>query len=179
MGVYEERNLQRGRIFELFRVTWSTFDYLCIELGPLLLRQDTTWRHAIPVDKRIATGLYFLAAQSVKYSQLSIMFAVGASTANQVVLEALGCWACGADPSACGCPTVAEAGCSAASPGTSASSLIGIEPALCSKELMLATRPPAKDGWACGPPGNMARGGAKDAPAWLECDVTRWRRVDE
>ncbi len=44
-----------------FRVSKETFDYICQLIGPDLSRQNTRFRNAVPVNKRIAIALWRIA----------------------------------------------------------------------------------------------------------------------
>lgn len=46
---------------ENFRVSRDTFDYICRLVGPVMTRQDTTMRRAIPIEKRVSASLWRLA----------------------------------------------------------------------------------------------------------------------
>ena len=46
---------------ENFRMSRSTFLYLCDEIRSTVERQDTILRKAVPTDKRVALTLWFLA----------------------------------------------------------------------------------------------------------------------
>ena len=46
---------------ENFRVSRATFEYICRLVGPVLSRQDTAMRAAVPVEKRVSTSLWRLA----------------------------------------------------------------------------------------------------------------------
>ncbi|KAK7904759.1 hypothetical protein WMY93_017366 [Mugilogobius chulae] len=47
-----------------FRMSKETFFFLCDKLRPRLTRQDTTFRMALPVEKRVAVALWRLATNS-------------------------------------------------------------------------------------------------------------------
>lgn len=68
-----------------FRVDRSTFDFLVHNLK-ILEREDTTWRSAIPLKKRIAISLYALGS-SAEYRTISSLFGVGRTTVGEIVLE--------------------------------------------------------------------------------------------
>ena len=46
---------------ENFRVSRATFEFICQRVGPVMQRQSTRMRDAIPVDKRVAASLWRLA----------------------------------------------------------------------------------------------------------------------
>ncbi|XP_063062975.1 uncharacterized protein LOC134455685 [Engraulis encrasicolus] len=62
-----------------FRVSRETFDYLCRALRPALQRRNTSFRLAIPLEKRVAIALYKLAS-TVEYRTVANLFAVGKTT---------------------------------------------------------------------------------------------------
>jgi hypothetical protein len=69
-----------------FRLTRSTFNMLVKELSPILQKQDTNFRAAIPVSKRIGIALYYLKSNS-SADVVSDVFKVGTSTVNYLVHE--------------------------------------------------------------------------------------------
>ena len=46
---------------ENFRVSRATFEFICQRVGPVIQRQSTRMRDAIPVNKRVAASLWRLA----------------------------------------------------------------------------------------------------------------------
>lgn len=68
-----------------FRVDRATFKYLVERLANLK-KQDTTWHFAIPLDKRIAVGLYALGS-SAEYRTIASLFGIGRTTVGEIVLE--------------------------------------------------------------------------------------------
>ncbi|XP_077508807.1 uncharacterized protein LOC144120287 [Amblyomma americanum] len=86
--LFEETLPQLGkRYFKCaFRVTPATFRYIVKTVRPLLERQDTNMREAVPVDKRVAIGLYRLCSSSEEHS-IAELFAVGRSAVNQAYRE--------------------------------------------------------------------------------------------
>ncbi|XP_068457353.1 uncharacterized protein [Clinocottus analis] len=69
-----------------FRMSRETFFYLCGELRPRLARQDTSFRLALPVEKRVAVALWRLAS-NVEYRTISALFGVGKSTVCRCVRD--------------------------------------------------------------------------------------------
>ena len=65
---------------ENFRVSRLTFDYICRAVGPVIRRQDTILRAAIPVETRAAVGLWRLATGD-SYRSCGLMFGIAKSTA--------------------------------------------------------------------------------------------------
>ncbi|XP_008397501.1 putative nuclease HARBI1 [Poecilia reticulata] len=69
-----------------FRMSQETFFYLCEKLRPRLARQDTSFRLALPVEKRVAVALWRLAS-NVEYRTISALFGVGKSTVCRCVRD--------------------------------------------------------------------------------------------
>ena len=64
---------------ENFRVSRVTFDRICHLVGPALERQNTRFREAIPVTKRVAASLWRLATGD-SYRSCGLMFGLSKST---------------------------------------------------------------------------------------------------
>eukprot|EP00794_Sanderia_malayensis_P013379 gene13378-14751_t len=58
-----------------FRMSKTTFDYLCSELHPFLHKEDTQFRQAISVRKRVAVALWRLATNS-DYRTIGHLFGI-------------------------------------------------------------------------------------------------------
>ncbi|TNN66988.1 putative nuclease HARBI1 [Liparis tanakae] len=71
---------------EKFRMSKETFLQLCDRLRPRLARQDTSFRLALPVEKRVAVALWRLAS-NVEYRTISALFGVGKSTVCRCVRD--------------------------------------------------------------------------------------------
>ncbi|XP_048366488.1 uncharacterized protein LOC125440671 [Sphaerodactylus townsendi] len=69
-----------------FRMSREAVLELVEELRPVLQREDTNMRAAIPVDKRVALTLWKLAT-SDSYRSVANQFGVGVSTASVIVME--------------------------------------------------------------------------------------------
>lgn len=69
-----------------FRMSRETFFYLCETLRPRLARQDTSFRLALPVEKRVAVALWRLAS-NIEYRTISALFGVGKSTVCRCVRD--------------------------------------------------------------------------------------------
>lgn len=69
-----------------FRMSQETFFYLCEKLRPRLARQDTCFRLALPVEKRVAVALWRLAS-NIEYRTISSLFGVGKSTVCRCVRD--------------------------------------------------------------------------------------------
>src|SRR3954453_23475794 len=63
-----------------FRITRTTFEWLCTEIAPLLLqRNDTRGAPRIPIKHKVSLTLWFLATGQ-SYRTLGQLFALGEST---------------------------------------------------------------------------------------------------
>lgn len=71
---------------ENFRMSRGTFDFVCHKISANLLRQDTSFRKAISVEKRISICLWHLATGE-DFRSLAWRFGVGKSTACEIVNE--------------------------------------------------------------------------------------------
>eukprot|EP00058_Branchiostoma_floridae_P028280 XP_002613771.1 hypothetical protein BRAFLDRAFT_85312 [Branchiostoma floridae] len=71
---------------ENFRMRRTTFDFICTELSGRLTRQNTRFREAISVTKRVGVALWYLAT-GADYRTLSHLFGVGRSTVCIIVRE--------------------------------------------------------------------------------------------
>lgn len=69
-----------------FRMSKETFFHLCDKLRPRLARQNTSFRQALPVEKRVAVALWRLAS-NVEYRIISTLFGVGKSTVCKCVRD--------------------------------------------------------------------------------------------
>lgn len=69
-----------------FRMSKETFFHLCDKLRPRLARQNTSFRQALPVEKRVAVALWRLAS-NVEYRIISSLFGVGKSTVCKCVRD--------------------------------------------------------------------------------------------
>ena len=64
---------------ENFRMSQSTFDYLCNELRSAIERSDTVMRNAISTERRVAITFWFLAT-GADYRTIGHLFGVSKST---------------------------------------------------------------------------------------------------
>ena len=69
-----------------FRMSRSTFSYLCEKLSCIVARSDTVMRRAIPVEKRVAMTLWFLAT-GADYRTIGHLFGVSKSSVCLVTKE--------------------------------------------------------------------------------------------
>ncbi|KAJ7316305.1 hypothetical protein JRQ81_002467 [Phrynocephalus forsythii] len=69
-----------------FRMTRQTLFEIADVLRPYLMRRDTVMRSAVPVEERVAIGVYYLASRSC-YRTIAHVFQKGTSTIASVVVE--------------------------------------------------------------------------------------------
>lgn len=78
------QNVMPDREFkQMFRVSRRVFQKICDDIGPAMRRRNTKWRDAIPVEKRVAIGLYYLAHQNVTFFQVHFSTMLGTHTVTQ------------------------------------------------------------------------------------------------
>ena len=71
---------------ENFRMSRTTFHYLCDELRSMIEKEDTRLRKAVPTDKRVALTLWFFAT-GADYRTIAHLFGVSKSTISLVVKD--------------------------------------------------------------------------------------------
>ncbi|CAF0959072.1 unnamed protein product [Adineta ricciae] len=71
---------------ENFRLNRTTYNELIRQIGPHLQREDTTFRLAIPVEKRVACALYLLGS-TCELRTAANLFGIGRTTAGQILHE--------------------------------------------------------------------------------------------
>ena len=76
---------------ENFRISQSTFAYLCNELWSSIKKKNTVMRKAIPADMRVALTLWFLVT-SANYHTIGHLFGVSKLTVCFISIE--GCMFC-------------------------------------------------------------------------------------
>ena len=69
-----------------FRVSRKGFNYLVKKVGPIIKKNDTNFRKAIPVEKRIHIALNYLGCLA-EHRVIKDLFGVGTSTAHEITLE--------------------------------------------------------------------------------------------
>ncbi|CAF0950124.1 unnamed protein product [Rotaria sordida] len=79
-------NASRSEVKENFRIQRSTFGELVRLVGPHVFKNDTNYRAAIPVEKRIACVLYALGSSS-ELRTISHLFGIGVNTTGLIVHE--------------------------------------------------------------------------------------------
>ena len=70
----------------VFRLQTETFKYIVNLLGPSIEKQNTFWREAITVEKRIAVAIWRTATGN-SYRATSKIFIIGLSTACKLLAE--------------------------------------------------------------------------------------------
>lgn len=80
------RDMTDKQFKDNFRVQRSTVQQILDQVGPHLQRQDTTFRPAIPIDKRIACALYSLESTS-ETRAIAHLFGISGSTAANLLHE--------------------------------------------------------------------------------------------
>ena len=70
----------------IYRMNRDTFNYILERVTPVIIREDTALRRAIPPDQRLAITLWRLAT-NVEYRTIAGLFGVGLSTACMIVLD--------------------------------------------------------------------------------------------
>lgn len=77
----EDLNREPSGKFQNFcRMSATDFEYLLNKLGPIIMKQNTNMRKAIPVQERLAVTLRFLASGD-SFTSLSYLF----KFSNQVI----------------------------------------------------------------------------------------------
>ena len=71
---------------ENFRMRKATFEYLCQQLSSSLRKQDTVFRKAISVEKRVAVTLWCLATPC-EYRTIAHLFGIARSSVCEIVQE--------------------------------------------------------------------------------------------
>ena len=89
-AVWEEmlHSLTDSQWREHFRMTRTTFVWLCNKLRPYISRQDTRLRKCVEVEKRVALTLWRLAT-NVEFRTIGTVFGVARSTACQIVHDTI------------------------------------------------------------------------------------------
>ncbi|KAI8553420.1 hypothetical protein RHMOL_Rhmol05G0014400 [Rhododendron molle] len=72
-----------------FKMSKSTFEFICSELDPVINKKDTMLRQAIPVRQRVAVCIWRLATGE-PLRLVSKKFGLGISTCHKLVLEVCG-----------------------------------------------------------------------------------------
>ncbi|XP_040275426.1 protein ANTAGONIST OF LIKE HETEROCHROMATIN PROTEIN 1-like [Bufo bufo] len=81
-----EKALTSSDWIESFRVTKSTFVYLCDQLRPVIEKMDSNVRHTLPAEVRLAMTLWRLGS-SCEYRAIEKIFGVSHSTICKVVRD--------------------------------------------------------------------------------------------
>lgn len=78
---YDEKRFQKK-----FRISKKTFDFLCDELNEIMKKEDTRFREAVPVAKRILIAISILKS-NCDLGTIADLFMVGKTTVHEIVLE--------------------------------------------------------------------------------------------
>lgn len=71
---------------ENFRMSKDTFTFLCEKLRPAVEREDTSFRHCVPLKKRVAIALWKFATGS-EYQTIAKLFGVSCTTVCRCVQD--------------------------------------------------------------------------------------------
>ena len=71
---------------ENFRMSRVAFEYIAMELSPIISKRDTNFRKAISARQRLAVTLYRLA-DTASYRTIANLFAIGKSTVCEIVVQ--------------------------------------------------------------------------------------------
>lgn len=74
------------RFHKKFRLSRASFENLCASLSPYLMKQDTNFRKAIPVPKRIAVALTVLKGNT-DFWTVADSFGIGKSPVGYLLME--------------------------------------------------------------------------------------------
>ena len=86
--LWQNRNQPIYQMFwkQEFRFQTETFEYIVNLLRPSIQKQNTFWREAITVEKRIALAIWRLPTGNL-YKAISKVFGIGLSTACKLLAE--------------------------------------------------------------------------------------------
>ena len=85
-GEMHRNPAMHGFFREHFRMSFNSFQALCRILSPFMAKRNTRLRAAVPIEKRVAIGLWRLGTGE-SYRSRSITFGVGKCTALNIVHE--------------------------------------------------------------------------------------------
>ncbi len=80
------KTFSRDDWLDNFRMSQSTFNFICTELRISIQRTDTIMRKAVPVEKRVAITLWYLATNT-DYRTIGHLFGVSKATVCIVLKE--------------------------------------------------------------------------------------------
>ena len=66
----------------------ETFQVLCAELYPYIFKNDTRFRNAVPVDKKVAATSYYLSDEG-QMRKVANAFGIGKSTVSIIIRDEL------------------------------------------------------------------------------------------
>ena len=85
-GEIHRNPAMHGFFREHFRMSFDSFQALCRILSPFMAKRNTRFRAAVPIEKRVAIGLWRLGTGE-SYRSTSITFGVGKCTALNIAHE--------------------------------------------------------------------------------------------
>ncbi|XP_050670649.1 putative nuclease HARBI1 [Leptidea sinapis] len=75
-----------GEFDNFVRMSCTDFQYLLQKISPMVSKQDTTWREAVPTKIRLALTLRFLATGD-DYRSLHYLFKISSSLISRIIIE--------------------------------------------------------------------------------------------
>lgn len=75
-----------GEFDNFVRMSFSDFEYLLQKISPIVAKQDTNWRDAIPVKLRLAVTLRYLATGDC-YKSLHYTFKISSQVISKIIQE--------------------------------------------------------------------------------------------
>lgn len=83
----EDLNREPSGKFENFcRMSATDFEFLLNKLGPLIMKQDTNMKKAVPVQERLAVTLRFFVSGD-SFTSLSYLFKISNQLISNIVHE--------------------------------------------------------------------------------------------
>lgn len=76
----------QGRFHNFCRMSFTDFEYLLDKISPLISKQDTDFREAIPAKYRLAITLRFIASGD-SYKSLHYLFKVSPQAISKIIPE--------------------------------------------------------------------------------------------
>ncbi|VVC87288.1 unnamed protein product [Leptidea sinapis] len=75
-----------GEFDNFVQMSCTDFEYLLQKISPMVSKQDTTWREAVPTKIRLALTLRFLATGD-DYRSLNYLFKISSSLISRIIIE--------------------------------------------------------------------------------------------